>query len=121
MRTHMEWGRVSWFTKHSAACVTTATVVMRAVTASATVSVLCEPLGLRSPTVTQGLSPSGIVFKWSAPLLSCFVPALGEGKQQPPHSLLQQDLHSALLCITGFRRDALEVVWHTQFYVSSPH
>lgn len=75
---------MSWFTKPSAACATTVTVVMRVVTAPAAVSALRVSLSLRSLTVTQGLSPSGIVFKWSAPLLSCSAPALAEGKQWPP-------------------------------------
>ena len=47
-----------------------------------------------SHSLSQGLGRSGVVFKWSAPLLP--------GKQQP-HPLSQQDLHSALLCIIGFR------------------
>lgn len=48
-------------------------------------------------------------------------PLWQEGEQQPLTLLSQQDLHSALLCIIGFRRDPLEVIWHIPVYVSVPH
>ena len=71
MRTHTGWGRSELVHKALCSLCDSHSGDESSHSFSYRGCPLCVPACLR---------PSGIVSKWSAPLLSCFVPALVEGK-----------------------------------------
>lgn len=121
MRTHTGWGGSELVHKALCSlCVNSDSGEERGHSFSCRECPVCLP-GLQVSHSNSGSEPQVDCFQMVSPLPLMLCPCSGGGQAAAPHSLLQQDLHSALLCITGFRRNALEVVWPTQFYVSSPH
>lgn len=113
------WGRRGlWFTKHPVAYVMTGAMV---------VPIIRAPSFQACPVSVPGLGPLEVSLSGPRPPWDCFqminsppfklCPHSGgsASSNPPPIPLSQQDLHSDLLYIIGFQRDALEVIWLTRF------